>query len=112
MGTLNKFLMLLVFINMGFLYSQSCIIKVSKSDSLKLEKQDNEYYEEYIFSLLDANKTLETYKVTPLNKVISKKDRIYNLNFFLENKYKKKCFSRDILFLIDNKFYKYIRTFE
>ncbi|NML72143.1 hypothetical protein HHL23_20465 [Chryseobacterium sp. RP-3-3] len=115
MGTLNKLLILILLLNIAFLYSQSCIIKVNKSDSIKLEKQDNEYYKEYVLSIynpnFNTNEIVKNYKVSPIKKTIKKNDQIYNLTKTSENKLKKKCFSKDLLFLIESKFYKHIKTF-
>jgi len=112
MGTLNKLFILYLFFNGIFLYSQSCIIKINKKDSIKLEKQDNEYYNEYLISIYNTTKTVETYKITPVKREITKKDKVYNIEKSFERKTQKRCSSKDILFLIDNKFYKHIKTFE
>lgn len=96
----------------NLLYSQSCVIKVNESDSIKLEKQENEYYEEYLISIYNSNKIMETYKITPVKKLITKKDNIYSLEKSFGKLFKKKCLSKDLLFLISNKLYKDIKTFE
>ena len=134
MGTLNKLLVLIVFFNVTILYSQSCIVRINKKDSIKLEKQENEYYEEYRLSLFnkknikynklkglnynnfvhgvrfcDACKEEVTYfLLQQIKKKITKKDKIYDV----EKNFEKKCSSKEILFLIDNKFYRNIKTFE
>jgi hypothetical protein len=61
----------------------------------------------------DACKEEVTYfLLQPIKKNTNSKDNIYNIEESFEKKFKKKCSTKDILFLINNKFYKHIKTFE
>ncbi|RMZ59969.1 hypothetical protein D1632_10245 [Chryseobacterium nematophagum] len=102
---------------MSFAYSQNCIVRIHKTDSIKLEKIENDFYREYLLLIPAKNNhgtegLINRYRVTPVERIYNEKEIIYDFKSITERRFKKRCLNHNILFLIDNQLYKNIKTFE